>query len=166
MDDNKNISDLNTMCDISVTFPEIKVKHELKKNKVLRFIYIGGGIISFGLALLGIIVPGLPVTPLALLSAILFAKSSKKLYTWLLNNKLLGPKIMKYQRNKGITHKGKIGVIIFMTTMVLFSSFVVVKFIPLRIVIISLGIIGGFVVWFFVPTSKKNSNQSFENDNH
>ncbi|MEA5081620.1 MAG: YbaN family protein [Dysgonamonadaceae bacterium] len=166
MDDNTYLKDLNTTRDDMVNIHANKAKDKLNKNKALRYIYIGGGIVSLILAFLGIIIPGLPVTPLALLSAILFAKSSDRLYNWLLNNKLLGPRIKNYQKNKGITSKGKIGVIAFMTAMVLFSSFVVVKVIFLRIVILSLGIIGGFVVWFFVPTAQKKSNDSLENDNH
>jgi len=158
MDDNTYLKDLNTTRDDMVNIHANKAKDKLNKNKALRYIYIGGGIVSLILAFLGIIIPGLPVTPLALLS--------DRLYNWLLNNKLLGPRIKNYQKNKGITSKGKIGVIAFMTTMVLFSSFVVVKVIFLRIVILSLGIIGGFVVWFFVPTAQKKSNDSLENDNH
>ena len=40
-----------------------------------------------------------------------------------------------------------------MTVMVLFSSFVVIQIIPIRIVILSMGVIGMVVVWFFVPTA-------------
>jgi hypothetical protein len=49
-----------------------------------------------------------------------------------------------------------------MTMMVLFSSFVVIKIIPLRIVILSLGLIGMVVVWFFVPTAKDDPVKSPE----
>ena len=52
------------------------------------------------------------------------------------------------------TTKGKIGIIIFMWTMVCISSFIIIKIIPLRILILSLGLIGAIVVWFIVPTAK------------
>ncbi len=52
----------------------------LKKSRIARVLYIIGGTLSFALAILGIILPGLPTTPFALLSAYLYAKSSKKLY--------------------------------------------------------------------------------------
>lgn len=130
---------------------------QLKKNMFVRSLYAIGGVISLVLAILGIFIPGLPVTPLALLSAALFAKSSPKLYNWLLNNKILGPRIKNYQRRKGVTRKGKVFILIFMTTMVLFSSLIVIPNIPLRYVILSLGFIGAVVVWFFVPTAKDNS---------
>lgn len=130
------------------------MKLAIKKNKITRVLYVIGGTLSLVLAILGIVVPGLPVTPLALLSAYLYAKSSEKLYNWLLNHKLLGPKIKSYQRNKGVTRKGKIGIIFFMLLMVLFSSFVVIQNQVIRLVILLLGAVGLIVVWFFVPTAQ------------
>ncbi|HOO94487.1 MAG TPA: YbaN family protein [Proteiniphilum sp.] len=135
------------------TIPEKKVKLEIEKNRIRRGLYLTGGILALALAILGIAVPGLPVTPLALLSAFLFAKSSERLYNWLLSNRILGPRIRNYQRRKGVTRKGKLGIMLFMTVMVLFSSFVVIQIIPIRIVILSMGVIGMVVVWFFVPTA-------------
>ena len=126
----------------------------LKKSRIARVLYIIGGTLSFALAILGIILPGLPTTPFALLSAYLYAKSSKKLYNWLLNNRILGPRIKYYNKRQGVTRKGKIGIIVFMWTMVCISSFIIIKIIPLRILILSLGLIGAIVVWFIVPTAK------------
>jgi len=132
----------------------MKEKRTMKKNKLVRALYAFGGMLSLALAILGIIVPGLPTTPFALLSAWLFAKSSEKMYNWLLNSKLLGPRIKDYQRKQGVTRKGKVGVIIFMSCMVLISSFIVGF--PFGYVILGLGLIGGIVVWFWVPTGKED----------
>ena len=68
--------------------PKEKGDLELKRSKVTRLLYAIGGTVSLGLAMLGIVVPGLPVTPFALLSAFLYAKSSKRMYDWLLNNRV------------------------------------------------------------------------------
>lgn len=129
---------------------------QIKKNHLIRVLYIVGGSIALGLSILGLFVPGLPSTPFALLSAALYAKSSPKLYQWILNNKILGPKILNYKRRKGMTRKGKLGVLALMTTMVFFSSFVVIRNIPLRFTILGLGVVGCVVVWFFVPTAKED----------
>lgn len=121
----------------------------------MRILYRIGGTLSLGLAMLGIVVPGLPVTPFALLSAFLYAKSSKRMYDWLLNNRVLGPRIKNYQRRKGLTRKGKAGIIVLMLLMVLFSSFVVIRDnLTVRAIILFLGVIGSLVVWFFVPTAR------------
>lgn len=130
---------------------------ELKKSRITRILYIIGGTLSLALAIFGIVLPGLPTTPFALLSAYLYAKSSRKLYNWLLKNKILGPRIKNYHKRNGVTRKGKIGIIIFMWTMVCISSFLIIKIIPLRILILSLGLIGAIVVWFFVPTAKDDN---------
>ena len=143
--------------EITATESEENLQLEIKKNKIIRALYVIGGTASLALAILGIVVPGLPVTPFALLSAFLYAKSSEKLYNWLLGNKILGPRIRNYQRRKGVTRKGKVGIIVFMTTMVLFSSFIVIHNITIRMAILSLGLIGAVVVWFFVPTAQPDA---------
>ncbi len=132
---------------------EKEVRLELKKSRIVRMLYILGGSISLGLGVIGIFVPGLPTTPFVLLSAALYAKSSEKLYNWLLENKYLGPRIKTYQRQKGVTLKGKYRIIALMMTMVLISSFLIVKILTVRVIIISAGVIGAIVVRFFVPTA-------------
>ena len=132
----------------------MKEKRTMQKNKLIRALYALGGMLSLALAILGIIVPGLPTTPFALLSAWLFAKSSERMYNWLLNNRFLGPRIRNYQRKQGVTRKGKVGIIIFMSSMVTISSIIVG--LPLGYVILALGLIGGIVVWFFVPNAKED----------
>ncbi len=154
MDNNPDLHNNSTIQDISLSVFEKEVQFEIKKNKIVRTLYIVGGTISLSLAILGIVVPGLPVTPLALMSAFLYAKSSPRLYNKLLNNKILGPRIKNYQRRKGITRKGKVGVVAFMSLMVFFSSFVVMGAGALRWIIISFGIIGCIVVIFIVPNAK------------
>ena len=148
-----NIQQHEVSTNVALTIKGEKVKHEIKKNQIVRILYILGGTGSLVLGIIGIILPGLPTTPFALLSAYLYAKSSKRLYNWLLNNKILGPRIKSYHRKKGVTRKGKIGIIIFMTLMVLFSSFIVIHDLTIRIIILSLGLIGLVTVWFFVPTA-------------
>lgn len=132
---------------------EEEVRLELKKNKIIRILYMLGGSISLFLGVLGIFIPGLPTTPFVLLSAALYAKSSEKLYNWLLDNKYLGPRIKNYQRQKGVTLKGKYKIIALMLTMVLVSSFLIIKITAVRIIIISSGVVGAIVVRYFVPTA-------------
>ena len=165
MDKSSNIKQRRpVLADISITVPEEKMKLAIKKNKITRTLYVIGGTLSLTLAVLGIVVPGLPVTPFALLSAFLYAKSSEKLYNWLLNSKILGPRIRNYQRRNGVTRKGKIGIIVFMTMMVLFSSFIIIQNISIRMAILSLGLIGSVVVWFFVPTAQPDAANNEKED--
>ena len=156
MENYRKVNKKPTTYEAVFTIKDKELKSQIKKNRIVRTLFIIGGTLSLALAILGIIVPGLPTTPFALLSAFLYAKSSSRLYNWLMNSKVLGPRIRSYQKRNGVTKKGKIGIIIFMTAMVLFSSFVVIKDIPLRMVILSLGLVGAIVVWFFVPTAQND----------
>jgi uncharacterized membrane protein YbaN (DUF454 family) len=137
-----------------ISISERDVRLELKKNRIVRALYMTGGTVSLALGIIGIFLPGLPTTPFVLLSAALYAKSSEKLYNWLLNNKFLGPRIKNYQLQKGVPLKGKYKIIAFMLTMVFISSLIVAKVLFLKIVIISAGVIGAIVVRFVVPTAK------------
>lgn len=64
--------------------------------------------ISLGLGIVGIFVPLLPTTPFLLLSAGLYAKSSEKLYNWLLNHRIFGEYIRSYREDKAISLRIKI----------------------------------------------------------
>lgn len=138
-----------------LSISEEQVRLELSKNRIVRILYILGGSISLALGVMGIFVPGLPTTPFVLLSAALYAKSSEKLYNWLLDNKYLGPRIKSYQRQKGVTLKGKYKIIALMWTMVLISAFLIINIMTVRIIIISSGVIGAIVVRYFVPTAQE-----------
>lgn len=153
MEYKSKISNSQPRCkEISISERDVRI--ELKKNRIVRALYMTGGTVSLALGIIGIFLPGLPTTPFVLLSAALYAKSSEKLYNWLLNNKFLGPRIKNYQRQKGVPLKGKYKIIAFMLTMVFISSLIVAKVLFLKIVIISAGVIGAIVVRFVVPTAK------------
>ena len=66
------------------------------------------GIISLGLAIAGVFLPLLPTTPLLLLSAWCFFRSSPRLYEWLLNHPRLGEYIRNFREHKAIPLRVKI----------------------------------------------------------
>ncbi len=155
MEYKKNINNsFATQCQ-EIAISQEQAQLEIKKNRIVRALYMTGGTLSLALGILGLFVPGLPTTPFVLLSAALYAKSSEKLYNWLLDNKYLGPRIKNYQRQKGVTLKGKYKIIALMLTMVLISSLLILKVLILQIIILSAGVIGAIVVRFVVPTAKE-----------
>ena len=80
--------------------------------KIKKYIFIFIGSISLVLGIIGIIFPILPTTPFLLLSAYLYVRSSKRLYTWLINHKILGPYIYNYVTYKAIPKRAKISAIL------------------------------------------------------
>ena len=100
---------------------------KLNKNKLVRLLFVFIGSIFVGLAVIGIFLPGLPTTPFLILAAYFYIRSSKKLYDWLINNKILGIYIKGYLSGKGMPLRAKIISLIFMW---IFGSFAVLFGIP------------------------------------
>lgn len=59
------------------------------------------------LGVIGVVVPLLPTTPLLLLAACCYARSSPRLLQWLLNNRWCGEYIRNYREGKGIPLRQK-----------------------------------------------------------
>lgn len=83
------------------------------------------GSISLILGVIGIFVPLLPTTPLLLLSAWCFFRSSMKLYDRLINSKYLGTYIRNFRENKVIPLKTKIFIITLLWTSLIYCIFFV-----------------------------------------
>lgn len=66
------------------------------------------GITSLGLGIAGIFLPLLPTTPLLLLAAWCFVRSSQRLYDWLLNHPCLGEYIRNFREYRAIPLRVKI----------------------------------------------------------
>lgn len=66
------------------------------------------GFIVLGLGMLGIFLPLLPATPLLLLAAYLFSKSSDKYYRWLTEHRVFGKYISNFLKYKTIPVKIKV----------------------------------------------------------
>lgn len=72
------------------------------------------GTLSLILGVIGIFIPVLPTTPFLLLASVFYLRSSKTMYNWLINNKILGKYIYCYMTYKAIPKTTKIGAMIFL----------------------------------------------------
>lgn len=77
------------------------------RHPLTRVALLGLGLICLGLAGLGFVLPGLPGTPFLLLAAACFARSSRRLHDWLLENKIFGPVISNWQESRSIPRRVK-----------------------------------------------------------
>ncbi|WP_028115714.1 YbaN family protein [Ferrimonas senticii] len=70
-----------------------------------RWFWLLLGLLSVGLATLGLFLPLLPTVPFLLLATFAFGRSSERLQQWLYNHRWFGPILQNYLRHKGLTHR-------------------------------------------------------------
>ena len=99
---------------------------DLDRSKFSRIIWFILGFTVMCIGLVGIVVPGLPTTPLMILAAACFAKSSQKFYDWIINNKMFGHHVKNYREGKGIPKKSKPIILGTMWTFVLFAVLIAI----------------------------------------
>ena len=73
-----------------------------------KWLYLLAGFLLVGLASLGIFLPLLPTTPLLLLAAACFARSSEKCHQWLMQHNLFGSVIRNWHEKRCIPRKAKL----------------------------------------------------------
>lgn len=100
---------------------------DLERSRLSRIFWFILGFIIMSIGLVGIIIPGLPTTPLMILAAACYARSSQKFYDWIINNKMFGEHVKNYREGKGIPKKSKP---IILGTMWIFVLFAVLIAIP------------------------------------
>tara|TARA_B110000438_G_scaffold301514_1_gene356597 strand:+ start:543 stop:929 length:387 start_codon:yes stop_codon:yes gene_type:complete len=123
---------------------------------IKKICWIGLGVICVTLGSIGIFVPGLPTTVFILIALWSFAKSSPRLYNWLINNKYLAAGAKKYLQTGKMSKKTKY---IIISCITFFTSIAVFIFLSglmmfIRGIIFMLGIIG-IIYILHIPVLKK-----------
>ena len=96
---------------------------DINSNSVIRSFWLLLGLFLSFIGLVGIVVPGLPTTPIMILAAACFFRSSKKLYDWILNNKSFGKHVKNYREGNGMPKRVKNVALIAMWSFVTLSVF-------------------------------------------
>lgn len=91
-------------------------------NPVVRAAYFAFGCLTFGLAMVGIVVRGIPTTPFLLLTAFAFARSSPRLHRWLMEHRRFGPILHDLQSGRGLTLRFKAATIAFSWSLMLATA--------------------------------------------
>jgi uncharacterized membrane protein YbaN (DUF454 family) len=121
----------------------------------MKYLLIVLGIISLVAGILGIFLPLLPTTPFLLLSVFLFARSSEKLHSWLLNHKILGKYICDFLQDRTISLRIKI-ISISMLWSTIICSIIFVANGKLWLQILLFAIAAGVTVHILSYKTKKN----------
>ncbi len=121
--------------------------NKLNKNKqfiskLIQVLLITTGTFFVGVGIAGIFIPILPTTPFLLISAALYARSSKRFYNWLINNRIFGRYIRNYREGKGIPLKVKIITTILLWITIGYSAIFAIDIFWVRflLVIIAIGV--------------------------
>ena len=100
-------------------------------TKIKKGAYFIVGTMALILGIIGAFIPVLPTTPLILLAAWCYIRSSKKFYEWLINNERFGKTIEDYHEGRGITKNTKIRAIGMMWLMITISAYFFITSIPI-----------------------------------
>ena len=73
-------------------------EHKPSRNPFVRGLWIVIGSLGVVFAVIGIFVPGWPTTSWLVLSAYCYARSSQKMFKWLLTNRMFGAGLLEYYR--------------------------------------------------------------------
>ncbi len=90
----------------------------IQQPPLRRAIYLAAAWFILGVALVAIVIPGIPTTPLLLLSSYLFSRSSPALHRWLLRSQLFGPLLKDWEENGGVRRSVKVSAVIIVLTLV------------------------------------------------
>jgi uncharacterized membrane protein YbaN (DUF454 family) len=97
------------------------------KNRFLRILLMMGGFLSLGLGCIGVILPIIPTAPFLLLTSFCFVKSSEKFNKWLLDSKLYKKHLETFAKNKVMTIKGELTLLLLVSLMLLTSMYFINK---------------------------------------
>jgi len=118
----------------------------LHSSQIYRPLWLVFGLLSVVLGVLGIFLPVLPTTPLMILAAFFFSKSSPRLENWLLNHNTFGPVITDWRETGAIAPKIKMIAAATMAVVFLASLIFGVKLFVLVIQAVCLGGAAWFVL--------------------
>ncbi|MFT4020382.1 MAG: YbaN family protein [Acinetobacter sp.] len=99
---------------------------KLAKSVVLRWLFIGLACLCIALGTIGIFIPGLPTVDFYILAAFFSAKGSKRLHSWFIHHRWVGPILRQWHDYKTIPKKVKIMSLIGMS----FAAIVMLLTIP------------------------------------
>jgi uncharacterized membrane protein YbaN (DUF454 family) len=77
---------------------QVLSEHKPSRNPFVRGLWIVIGSLGVVFAVIGIFVPGWPTTSWLVLSAYCYARSSQKMFKWLLTNRMFGSGLLEYYR--------------------------------------------------------------------
>ena len=124
-------------------------------SKVKRAVYMVLGLLFLGLALVGIVVPGLPTTINAIIAGFFFARSSDRFDNWLTSHPVLGPPVLDHRNGIGFTVRAKKIAVSAITISIGLSSWIIASSDAPRFVLAIMAGAWVYAVWYVLHQPTK-----------
>lgn len=108
-------------------------------SRLKKHLLIAAGSLALILGIIGVVLPVLPTTPFLLLASYCYMRSSKRLYDWLMNHKILGPYLYDYILYKGVRRKARTAALT-MLWLTLSISMILVDHFHIRLLLVFIGV--------------------------
>jgi len=141
-----------------------EIPYHARMKLPAKILLITCGTISVALGVLGLFLPLLPTTPFLLLAAACYARSSEKLYDWLLGNRWFGEYIRNYREGKGIPLRRTAVAIALLWLTISYTAIVAVSLLWVRLIL--LAIAGGVTFHLVSISTTVRSRRAFLTGSH
>ncbi len=109
-------------------------------GRPLRLLLVVAGTLALVTGVVGIFVPLLPTTPLLVLAAALYMRSSDRLYGWLVTNRVTGRYISNYRERRGMSPRHKALTLALLWASLGSSAAFATHSTPIRLVLAAVGV--------------------------
>lgn len=114
---------------------------------LLRLLLATLGGLFVALGVVGLFLPVVPTTPLLLLAAACFARSSTRIYRWLLDHRQLGPPIREWRQHRSIPYRAKRNAVLLIAASFTVSIVWFMPHWPARVAMGATGLLLGLWIW-------------------
>lgn len=130
-------------------------KPKISKNPLVRGLLMAASFLCLALAALGVVLPLLPTTPLVILAAYLYSKSSERWYYWLINHRVFGPPLRRWYQTGAITTRAKYMALAMIVGTFSYSVGFVVDLLAVKVLLVAIAL--GICVFIYRLPESNNS---------
>lgn len=127
----------------------------MKKNKIVRIIYLIVGCVSLALGALGVILPILPTTPFLLLTSYCFVRGSTKFNNWFLSTKLYKNHLENFVKYRVMSIYGELILLTLVSTMLITTMYFTNKLSVSIILLVLICIKYSYFIFRVKPVGRK-----------
>jgi steroid 5-alpha reductase family enzyme/uncharacterized membrane protein YbaN (DUF454 family) len=102
-----------------------------------RVLLIVAGSLTLALGVIGVVVPVLPTTPLLLLAAFCYARSSERGYRWLMSNRVFGTYLRDYLEGRGLSWRTTISALALLWGVLTITALWAVDSLAIRVLLLA-----------------------------